>query len=107
MRRAHDRRVRWRIQRFPDGPLVRSPHHHVSTSLPAIAEGLSPSKIRGPAGRSWEYSNRITWGRMVQGGVWGLAAGTGEAVGRRGWYRDYTFNVNSDDILRSDGNTIT
>jgi hypothetical protein len=39
MWRARNRRVRWRIHRFPDGPQSGSRNHHVSTSLPAIPDG--------------------------------------------------------------------
>jgi hypothetical protein len=39
MWRAHNGRVRWQFQRFPDGPQSGSLDHHVSTSLPAIPDG--------------------------------------------------------------------
>jgi outer membrane protein OmpA-like peptidoglycan-associated protein len=51
----------------------------------------------GPAG--------ATGATGSQGGV-GPTGAQGSSAGNGGWssYRDYTFNVNSDDILRSDGN---
>ena len=51
----------------------------------------------GPAG--------ATGAAGPQGAV-GPTGAQGASAGNGGWssYRDYTFNVNSDDILRSDGN---
>lgn len=45
MWRARNRRVRWLLQRFPDGPQSGSHNHHVSTSLPAIPDSRV-SRIR-------------------------------------------------------------
>ena len=46
VRRARDRRVRWPIQRFPDGPQSGSHSCDVSASPPTIPEGgISPFRF--------------------------------------------------------------
>ncbi len=59
-----------------------------STELVGIS---GPTGATGAAGPQGAVGPTGAQGPTAGGGGWG-------------WYRDYTFNVNSDDILRSDGN---